>query len=61
MEINVKEFRATVGLSQESLARKLGVSWLSVNNWEAGRTKPSQMAQAAILRFKRAIERARRD
>jgi DNA-binding transcriptional regulator YiaG len=61
MEINVKEFRTTVGLSQENLARRLGVSLLSVHNWEAGRTKPSQMAQAAILRFKRGLERARRD
>jgi len=60
MEINVKEFRAAVGLSQENLARRLGVSWLSVNNWEAGRTKPSQMACAALLRFKRTVERARR-
>jgi DNA-binding transcriptional regulator YiaG len=60
MEIDVKEIRTVAGLSREGLARRLGVSHLSVFNWETGKTKPSQLAQEKILRFKRIIERQKK-
>jgi predicted ATPase/DNA-binding XRE family transcriptional regulator len=40
--------RGTLGLSQEQLARRLGVSFASVNRWESGRTGPSARAAAAL-------------
>ena len=40
--------RARLGLSQEQLARQLSVSFATVNRWEAGRSRPSARAAAAI-------------
>ena len=38
--ILVRETRQQLGLTQEQLAMKLGVSYQSVNRWENRRTKP---------------------
>ena len=35
------EVRARLGLSQEHMARLLGVSFASVNRWEAGHSSPT--------------------
>jgi predicted ATPase/DNA-binding NarL/FixJ family response regulator/DNA-binding transcriptional regulator YiaG len=40
--------RARLGLSQEQLARRLSVSFATVNRWETGRSQPSARARAAI-------------
>ncbi|HME66308.1 MAG TPA: helix-turn-helix transcriptional regulator, partial [Streptosporangiaceae bacterium] len=40
--------RARLALSQEQLARRLSVSFATVNRWEAGRSQPSARAVAAI-------------
>lgn len=40
--------RGSLGLSQEQLARRLGVSFATVNRWESGRTHLSPRAQAAL-------------
>jgi predicted ATPase/DNA-binding CsgD family transcriptional regulator/DNA-binding XRE family transcriptional regulator len=40
--------RARLGLSQEQLARRLSVSFATVNRWEAGRSRPSARARAAV-------------
>jgi predicted ATPase/DNA-binding NarL/FixJ family response regulator/DNA-binding XRE family transcriptional regulator len=40
--------RARLALSQEQLARRLSVSFATVNRWEAGRSRPSARAAAAI-------------
>jgi putative transcriptional regulator len=41
----IKEIRKRLNLSQEELAKKLGVSFSSVNRWENGQTKPSKLAR----------------
>jgi len=46
--MDVKDIRLRLGLTQEELAHKLGVSWGTVARWEAGRNKPSKLAQKAI-------------
>jgi predicted ATPase/DNA-binding CsgD family transcriptional regulator/DNA-binding XRE family transcriptional regulator/Tfp pilus assembly protein PilF len=43
--------RARLGLSQEQLARQLGVSFATVNRWEAGRSQPSASAILAIAKL----------
>ena len=43
--------RATLRLSQEQLARQLGVSFATVNRWESGRTKMSASALSALADF----------
>lgn len=44
----IKSIRQQLGLSQEELAHKLGVSFTSVNRWENGQTKPSKLAKKQI-------------
>ena len=47
----VKEIRKQLGLSQEDLARELGVSFASVNRWENGQVRPSKLAKAQLNAF----------
>ncbi|MDO9574126.1 MAG: helix-turn-helix domain-containing protein [Candidatus Contubernalis sp.] len=46
--MDIKTLRGKLGLTQEELARKLGVSWGTVARWEAGKSKPSKLAQKVI-------------
>ena len=41
---DIKKLRNKLGLSQEKFARLLNVSYMSVNRWEADKTKPSGLA-----------------
>lgn len=45
----IKEIRKKLNLSQEEFAKKLGVSFASVNRWENGQTKPSKLARRQIM------------
>jgi DNA-binding transcriptional regulator YiaG len=47
----IKEVRRQLGLSQEDLARELGVSYATVNRWENGLSKPSKLARAQLDAF----------
>ncbi|MEB3826609.1 helix-turn-helix domain-containing protein [Phormidium sp. CCY1219] len=40
----IRALRERLGLSQEKLAVRLGVSFQTVNRWEKGRVTPSPMA-----------------
>ncbi|KOP25395.1 XRE family transcriptional regulator [Hapalosiphon sp. MRB220] len=44
----IRELRKRLGLSQEQLARQLGVSFQTVNRWENGRATPSPMGMKLI-------------
>ncbi len=44
----LRRLRSSLGISQEQLARRLGVSFATVNRWEAGRTQLSARARTAI-------------
>lgn len=44
----VKEIRRQLSLSQEDLARLLGVTYPTINRWENGRAKPSPLALKQI-------------
>ena len=46
--VDLKKLRQQQGWSQEDLARKIGVSFATVNRWENGKTKPSRLAQEKI-------------
>jgi len=52
--------RARLGLSQEQLARRLSVSFATVNRWEAGRSRPSARAAAAIAELEASASRGQR-
>jgi len=47
----VKEIRRQLSLSQEDLARQLGISFATVNRWENGQIKPSKLAKAQLDNF----------
>lgn len=47
----MKLIRDQLDISQEDLARELGVSLASVNRWENGQTKPSKLAKAQLEAF----------
>lgn len=47
----VKEVRRQLALSQEDLARELGISFATVNRWENGQVKPSKLAKAQFDAF----------
>jgi DNA-binding transcriptional regulator YiaG len=43
-----KESREKLGLTQKELAEKLGVTLLTIHNWEHGRTKPNKSVLLAL-------------
>jgi predicted ATPase/DNA-binding NarL/FixJ family response regulator/DNA-binding XRE family transcriptional regulator len=47
----LRQLRTTLHLSQEQLARQLGVSFATVNRWESGRTKMSASALRGLAEF----------
>ena len=47
----VKIVRKRLYLSQEMMAKELGVAFATVNRWEAGRCKPNYSAQKAFAEF----------
>jgi transcriptional regulator with XRE-family HTH domain len=47
----LRQLRTSLDLSQEQLAHRLGVSFATVNRWEAGRTRMSARAQRALAEF----------
>ena len=56
----VKEIRRQLSLSQEDLARLLGLSYATVNRWENGLSKPSKLAKAQLKAFcEKMIERGK--
>ena len=55
---SIKELRRQLGLSQEGLARKLGVSVITVRRWEKGSFKPSPLA---LLRIDESIKEIKRE
>ena len=48
---SVKLARKKLYLSQEMLAKELGVAFATVNRWETGRCKPNYRAQKAFADF----------
>lgn len=56
----VKEIRQQLALSQEDLARQLGVSYATVNRWENGQSMPSKLDKAQLSAFcEKMIERGK--
>lgn len=47
----VKIVRKKFYLSQEMMAKELGVAFATVNRWESGRCKPNYAAQRAFANF----------
>lgn len=46
--MNIKELREQLGLTEEELAQKLGVSVSTVSRWETGKHRPSRLAKKRL-------------
>jgi len=44
-------YRLEHGISQEKIAKMLGVSYLTVNRWLTGKTEPSKIYEYKIKKF----------
>ena len=44
----IRELRNRLGLTQEKMAGRLGVTFPTINRWENGRTKPSPLGLKQI-------------
>jgi len=47
--MDIKGLREKLGMTQEQLAREVGVSFKTVNRWERGKSKPSPMASKILV------------
>lgn len=47
----IKEIRRQLELSQEDLARELGVSFATINRWENKKSTPSKLGKAQFDAF----------
>ena len=47
----LKEIRKILSISQEQLARELKISFTTINRWENGRRKPSQLAKMRLSEY----------
>jgi len=56
--LNIREIRIRLGLTQEQLAKKLGVSWITVSRWERCKTTPSPLAFEKLKRLDIKIKKA---
>lgn len=52
----VRGFRQRLGITQESLARLLGVTVSTVNRWENGHSRPSPMAIKGMIAVGRTLK-----
>ena len=52
-EINVKELRTLLGITQRDLANKLDVEPVTVSRWERGDRKPHRGSVKKMLRLQR--------
>ncbi|NUO09868.1 MAG: DUF3883 domain-containing protein [Candidatus Brocadia sp.] len=51
----IKRLRANLGLTQQTLAEHLGVSFATVNRWENGQAKPSQLSWNQLRQLEKSI------
>ena len=56
--MDVKTIRQALGMTQERLAQKLGVSFVTISRWELGKSKPSPMAIQKLDKLEKSLPKA---
>jgi SNF2 family DNA or RNA helicase len=51
----IKQLRSSLGLTQQSLAQRLGVSFATINRWENGQTRPSAFYWKQLRQLEQAV------
>ena len=46
--MDVEKIRKRLGMTRTEFAHELGVSRMTIHNWESGKTQPSRMAQKLL-------------
>ena len=59
-EVSVLDLRKRLGMTQEQLARELGVTVGTVNRWENGRFRPSPLALRGLERLAERVTQVER-
>lgn len=54
--VRIKEFTKRIGITQEELAKRLGVSNNTVTNWAKGKRFPPRKTELALLHMGMTIE-----
>lgn len=52
----VGRMRARLGMTQEQIARLLGVAWATVSRWERGQARPEARAAAKLNRLQELVD-----
>lgn len=55
--MDIKALRKQLGMTQEELAQKLGVSWSTVQRWESNKGRPSNLALQRLEQLKPKLKR----
>jgi DNA-binding transcriptional regulator YiaG len=56
IDLYIKELRKALDLSQEQFARKLGVSYTTVNRWEHKKMVPSPLALKMLDQLEKSLQ-----
>jgi SNF2 family DNA or RNA helicase/DNA-binding XRE family transcriptional regulator len=51
----IRQLRSSLGLTQQSLAQRLGVSFATINRWENGQTRPSAFYWKQLRQLEQAV------
>jgi len=54
---DIRNLRELLGMTQEELAREVGVSFSTVSRWETGRGEPSRLAQRQLDRLRKRVQK----
>ncbi|MBL8812702.1 MAG: DUF3883 domain-containing protein [Planctomycetaceae bacterium] len=54
--LQIRQLRAALGMTQVELAEALGVSFPSVNRWENGKSRPSQLSWNRLIELSETLE-----
>ncbi len=53
-DVEIRDLRQALGLTQEQFAKKLGVTFPTVNRWENKKARPSPLAQQKLKKLMKA-------
>jgi len=53
--MDIRALRERLGMTQEQLARAVGVSFKTVNRWERGKSKPSPLAFSKLSELDKVV------
>ena len=54
----IRQLHASLGLTQEQFATRVGCTFSTVNRWEGGKSKPSPLAMRQIEELRKDLDRS---